>query len=99
MGEYTGRWFGLEMGASCDTGGGSKVTSIVNPVTSENLEGVGAIGSHMASLLTIFTIKLSTHTSPVRLWADATAIILQQITGEDIMTGPLANLANFPFCR
>lgn len=71
----------------------------VNPVTSKNIKGVRAIGSHVASPLTVFTIKLSTSTSPVKPCAGATAIILQQITGEDVMTGPLANLANLPFCR
>lgn len=72
----------------------------VNPVTSEHIKRVRAIGSHMASLLTIFAIKFSTCTSPVRLSTGATAVILQQVTGEDVMTGPLADLTNLPFgCR
>ena len=69
-------------------------------MTSENIERVRAIGSHVASPLTILTKQFSTGTTPVRLSMGTTAVILQQVTGEDVMTGSLADLANSSFsCR
>lgn len=65
-------------------------------MTSENIERVRAIGSHVASLLTVVAIKFSTGTSPVGLLAGAAAVIFQEIAGEDVVTRPLADLANLP---
>ena len=65
----------------------------VDPMTSENIEGVGTIGSHVVSPLTVFTIKTS-----AGLLKGATAVILQQVTGKNVVAGPLADLTNLPFC-
>jgi hypothetical protein len=56
--------------------GATKGEDDVNPVTSENIERVGAIGSHVACLLAVFATKFSTRTSPVRLLMGAAAVIL-----------------------
>lgn len=82
-------------GAGCDTGAGREDDII--PVTSENIEGVRAIGSHVASLLAVIAIKFSTSAGLLGNLRGA-AVILQQIAGEDIMTRPLADLAHLPFC-
>ena len=47
----------------------------VNPVTSENIKRVRAIGGHVAGPLTVFTIKFPS-TRPVRLLASATVVFL-----------------------
>jgi len=64
-------------------------------VTSENVERVRAIGSHVASLLTVFTTKF-TGAGSMRLLMGAAAVILQQVTSENVMTGSLADLTNLP---
>ena len=79
-----------------DTGAGEREDD-VSPVTSENIERVRAIGGHVASLLAVLAVKLSTSTSPVRAVRSATAVILQQVAGEDVMAGPLADLTHL--CR
>lgn len=65
-------------------------------MTSENVERVRTIGSHVAGLFTVFTIKFSTGSGSMRLLTGAAAVILQQVTGKDVMTGSLADLANLP---
>lgn len=75
-------------GVGCDTGDYD-----VNPVTSENIKRVGAIGSHVTGPLTVIAIK------SVGLLTGVTTVILQQIAGEDIMPRPLADLTNLPLGR
>lgn len=63
-------------------------------MTSENIEGVRAIGGHVVSPLTIFAVK-----SSCRFLTSTTSIILQQVTGEDVMTRSFADFTNFALGR
>ena len=63
-------------------------------MTSENIERVRTIGCHVVCALAVFTVK-----RPARLLAAATPVILQQITGEDVMAGTLADFANLSLGR
>ena len=80
-------------GAGCDTGAGEGKDD-VSPVTSENIEGVRAIGSHVAGSFAILAISFSTGAR--RLFTGATAVVLQQVAGENVMTRPLADLTHLP---
>ena len=57
-------------------------------MTSEDIERVRAIGGHVVSPFTVIAVKAS-------LLAGATAVILQQVTGEDVVTRSLADLTHF----
>ena len=63
-------------------------------MTSENVKGVRTIGSHVISPLTILAIK-----SSAGFLTGAAPVILQQVTGEDVMTRPFANFTNFSLGR
>ena len=82
-------------GAGCDTGAGEGKDD-VNPVTSENIERVRAIGSHVAGPLAILTIGFSTSANYGRFLTGATVVVLQQVAGEDVVTRPLADLTYLP---
>lgn len=66
----------------------------VNPMTSENIEGVRAIGSHVVSPLAVFTMK-----SSGRFLTGTAPVILQQVTSKDVMTRSFADFTNFSFGR
>jgi hypothetical protein len=84
-------WF-INEGAGCDPGSGNK--NDVDIMTSENIERVRTIGGHVVSPLAILAIK-----SSASLLAGATAVILQQVTGENVMTSSLADFANLSLGR
>jgi hypothetical protein len=63
-------------------------------MTSENIERVRTIGGHVVIPLAILAIK-----SSASLLAGATTVILQQVTGEDVMTSSLADFANLSLGR
>jgi len=67
-------------------------------VTSENIERVRAIGGHVTSFLAVFAVELRTCAGLAGVMRSATAVILQQVAGEDVVAGPLADLAHFR-CR
>ena len=80
-------------GTGCDTGASERADD-VSPVTSENIERVRAIGSHVADLLTVFAVEFSTSIGLAGVVRSATAVILQQVAGEDVMARSLADLTH-----
>ena len=80
-------------GTSCDTGASERVDD-VSAVTSEHIERVRAIGSHVTGLLAVFAVEVSTSTGLVGVMRSTTAVILQQVAGEDIVARTLADLTH-----
>ena len=73
---------------------GGREGNDVDPMTSENIKRVRTIGSHVVSPFTVFAMK-----SSIGFLAGTRPVILQQVTGKDVMTRSFADFTNFPLGR